>query len=187
MGDVTLVLGGIRSGKSAFAERLAGEAGPSVLYVATGQPTDDAMRRRIDIHRARRSKTWTTVEAPMDPATALANLEGRYDAILLDSISSWITNMLFHGREPDGVRLGGREEEEVFKLVDTFTQSARDLSDRAVLVSDEVGLSLVALDSSGRRFQDVLGLTNQRLASQVENVVLIAAGLPLVLKGSVAV
>jgi adenosylcobinamide kinase / adenosylcobinamide-phosphate guanylyltransferase len=184
MGEVTLVLGGIRSGKSAFAERLAMDADPPVLYLATGQICDDEMRLRVEQHRARRTATWTTIESPVDPIAALNASDGRWNTVLLDSVSNLITNNFFQDLVQTEKASSGSLDEAVSGLVDALIQRARALRGRVILVSDEVGLSLVALHPSGRQFQDMLGLANQRLATQSDNVVLVAAGLPLILKGN---
>jgi adenosylcobinamide kinase / adenosylcobinamide-phosphate guanylyltransferase len=182
MGEITLVLGGIRSGKSAFAERLAGEAEPPVLYLATGQVCDDEMRLRVEQHRARRPPSWTTIEAPINPIAALDGSGTRWKTVLLDSISSLITNLFFREGQTNEVTTVAAGEA-VSNLVEAIVRRSRGANGRTILVSDEVGLSPVALYPSGRRFQDLLGLANQLLASQSDTVILVAAGLPLVLKG----
>jgi adenosylcobinamide kinase / adenosylcobinamide-phosphate guanylyltransferase len=184
MGELTLILGGIRSGKSAFAERLAMDADPPVLYLATGQICDDEMRLRVEQHRARRPATWTTIESPVDPIASLNASDGRWNTVLLDSVSNLITNNFFRDLDQTEKASSASLDEAVSGLVDALIQRAHAFRGRVILVSDEVGLSLVALHPSGRQFQDTLGLANQRLATQSDNVVFVTSGLPLILKGN---
>jgi adenosyl cobinamide kinase/adenosyl cobinamide phosphate guanylyltransferase len=159
---LTLVLGGIRSGKSAFAAELARRAGGRVAVVATGRPSDDEMRARIALHRRSRPPGWAVYEEPADIASAVP--AGSADVVLLDSVDGWLASR----PDPDacvaGVRaLGGR-------------------APSLVAISSEVGLSLVALTPAGRAFTDALGAVNQRLAAEAARVYLVVAGLPVVLK-----
>ncbi len=162
---ITLVLGGARSGKSAYAEGLIG-AHAGVVYVATGQAFDDEMRDRIEAHRARRPTDWRTIEAPIDLAAALEAAS----PILVDCLTLWLTNLLL-ARADVSAHVGAVE---------------RTLARRThptILVSSETGLGIVPVDALSRRFRDEAGLLNQRIASLADDVVLIVAGLPLIVKG----
>jgi adenosylcobinamide kinase/adenosylcobinamide-phosphate guanylyltransferase len=171
VGELVLVLGGVRSGKSAFAERLASAAGGPVLYVATGQTGDTEMAARIAVHQARRPAGWLTVEAPLAPAAAIAAavLPGR--VILLDCIGMLVSNLLLAEAEagPAAERLA-REVEDLLALVD-----ARDVL--LIAVSSESGLGLLPLSALGRRYLDLLGDANQRLAAAAVRTYLVVAGL----------
>jgi adenosylcobinamide kinase / adenosylcobinamide-phosphate guanylyltransferase len=183
MGVLTLVLGGIRSGKSEFAERLAAKAGRHLLYLATGVSGDDEMRDRIRRHRERRSDDWTTIEAPLAPAGALSAAGRDWDVVLVDSVSGWVANLLLQVDNPaSGATLASLETVLTDGIGDLLAWQ-RSSGIRTVLVSDEVGLSLVSTDPVGRRFQDLLGAANQRLASEATEVYLVSVGLPLQLKG----
>jgi adenosylcobinamide kinase/adenosylcobinamide-phosphate guanylyltransferase len=186
MGVLTLALGGIRSGKSDFAERLALSAGRQLLYLATSLPGDDEMRDRIRRHRERRSDVWTTIEAPLAPAAALSAAGNDWDAVLVDSISAWVANLLLGETQHDILASGDMQGPLGTTLtdgIDGLVTWQRSSGVSTILVTDEVGHSLVSPDPVGRRFQDLLGAVNQRLASEADEVYLVSAGLPLQLKG----
>ena len=167
--SLTLVLGGARSGKSAYAESLLGEAG--AVYVATAEAIDDEMRDRIARHRARRGERWTTVEAPLDLADAL-RVHARNPAgagVLVDCLTVWLGNLMHAGRDID------REARSLLESLD-------DLEVPAVLVANEVGLGVVPDNPMARAFRDHAGRLNQALAARADRVVLVTAGIPLVLK-----
>jgi len=166
-----LVLGGARSGKSAYAERLVAESGLDAVYVATAAADDAEMAARIETHRARRDPSWRTVEAPDRVEDALRQEAGEGRAVLVDCLTLWLSNLML----ADG-DIGSRTE----RLVET----ARDANGLRVFVSNEVGLGLVPETPLGRRFRDAQGRLNQAVAGAADHVVFMAAGLPLVLKGS---
>jgi adenosylcobinamide kinase/adenosylcobinamide-phosphate guanylyltransferase len=161
----TLVLGGSRSGKSAFAESLLAGA-PAVTYLATAatDPDDAEWTARIAAHRARRPAHWSTLETT-DVAAVLREAGA---AVLIDSITLWVSAVL---DEPD---LDDRADE----LIAAWTATTRPV----VAVSDEVGSGVVPSTAAGRRFRDALGRLNQRLAAAADDVHLVVAGLPLRLK-----
>ena len=165
----TLVLGGARSGKSAFAEQLVGDSGLAKVYLATATAGDDEMKVRIARHRAQRGEGWTTVEEPLALVDALTREATRGRAVLVDCLTLWLSNLMLAERDPDV---------EARRLT-RFLGVARY---PVVLVSNEVGLGLVPETPLGRRFRDAQGRLNQIVAALVPNVVFIAAGLPLWLK-----
>jgi adenosylcobinamide kinase/adenosylcobinamide-phosphate guanylyltransferase len=167
----TLVLGGARSGKSLFAERLVGDSGLVRLYLATATAGDDEMRTRIDHHRARRNAAWTTIEEPLDLVGALSGAATDGRAVLVDCLTLWLSNLMHAGRSPDAE---GRQ------LADFLRAAEHPI----VLVSNEVGLGLVPETPLGRSFRDAQGRLNQTVAAAVPEVAFIAAGLPLWLKRS---
>ncbi len=166
---LTLVLGGARSGKTGFAERLTEEAAPTRVYVATGQAFDAEMARRIALHKATRGKGWRTVETPLDPASAL-DQAGPDEAVLLDCLTLWLSNLMHHQHDI---------EAETARLLDSVVRCAAPV----VMVSNEVGLGLVPETPLGRAFRDAQGRLNQQVAVQADRVAFVAAGLPLWLKG----
>jgi adenosylcobinamide kinase/adenosylcobinamide-phosphate guanylyltransferase len=168
MRRITLVLGGARSGKSRFAEALAaGHPGPKT-YIATAEAFDDEMRARILQHQQdRASAGWMTIEEPLGLPVALERAQG---FILLDCVTVWLGN-LFHHRK------------DISASVAELCRSLRQSEKRVVLVSNEVGLSIVPENAMARRFRDEQGLANQRLAEVADEVFFIAAGLPMKLKG----
>ncbi len=166
---LTLVLGGARSGKSAFAERLVQEATTRPVYVATAEARDDEMRARIAAHLAARGPHWRSVEAPHDPAAALATALPS-EAVLLDCATLWLSNRMLAGAD-----LAAEAE----RLLAALGQCAAPV----VVVSNEVGLSVVPDNALARRFRDEQGRLNQAIAAGAGCAVLMAAGLPLMLKG----
>jgi adenosylcobinamide kinase / adenosylcobinamide-phosphate guanylyltransferase len=170
----TLVLGGARSGKSAFAERLVGDSGLARIYLATATADDEEMKARIAHHRAQRGQgreAWTTVEEPLALVDALTREATHGRAVLVDCLTLWLFNLMLAGRDP---------EVEARRLT-RFLGVARY---PVVFVSNEVGLGLVPETPLGRRFRDAQGRLNQIMAAAVPQVVFIAAGLPLWLKRS---
>lgn len=167
----TLVLGGIRSGKSALAEATLGANEGPVLYVATAAAGDEEMRLRIERHKARRPSAWGLLETPLKLAQALARQDSEEPpALLIDCMSLWLSNLLHAG---DGVFSQERQ---------AFLQALAEYPGDVVIVSNEVGLGMVAMDPLSRRFCDELGWLNQDLARLCDSVVMTVAGLPLTLK-----
>ncbi|WP_436522234.1 bifunctional adenosylcobinamide kinase/adenosylcobinamide-phosphate guanylyltransferase [Actinoplanes sp. HUAS TT8] len=173
--NTVLVLGGIRSGKSAFAESLVADA-PAVRYVATavGGEDDPEWLARIEEHQRRRPQSWTTEETGADPArlTELLSSAKPDDTLLVDDLGGWVAAVLDPARQPND------DEADVAALA----EAVRGCAGRVVLVSPEVGLSLVPVTPVGRAFADALGSTNQALAEAADGVVLVVAGQPTWLK-----
>lgn len=174
MGELTLVLGGARSGKSAFAQRLAEAYGRRILFVATAEAGDEEMARRIEEHRRARPASWRTVEEPLAVAQALRRGAGDAEAVVLDSLTLWVSNLLLRAEDA---------ERGVEGAVDDLLAWVDEAEARCVVVSDEVGQGLVPEGPLGRRFRDLLGTANQRLAARAEKVYYVVAGLALPLKG----
>jgi len=167
---VTFVLGGARSGKSAYAQRGAEAVGGSrsPLMIATAQAFDDEMRERIARHQGERGDAWRTIEAPLELPDALDQL-GPQDVAVADCLTLWLTNLI----------LG---DHDVAKARDALLRSVRHTPARLWLVSNEVGLGIVPDNALSRRFRDEAGRLHQALAAQADEVVLIVAGLPLRVK-----
>ena len=180
-GRLTLVLGGIRSGKSAFAEELVRGMGLPTIYLATGQATDDEMEARIQSHRQRRPAEWATVEEPLELVKALeptlAGTSGR-TAVMVDAMDTWVGNLLFRHEESPAEELTALTTNKTDQLLELLERSPAEV----VMVSSEVGHSLVSPNELGRRFQDLLGSVNQRLAAAANDVYLVVAGIPLQVK-----
>lgn len=166
----TLVLGGARSGKSAFAEQLARTSALKLVYLATATPGDAEMQARIAHHRMRRGNGWTIIEEPLELRQALARESAEDRVVLVDCLTLWLSNLMHAGRDA---------ESDSQRLVEWLGLATHP----AVLVSNEIGLGLVPETPLGRRFRDAQGRLNQAVAAVVPNVVFIAAGLPLWLKG----
>ena len=172
--QLSLILGGARSGKSTYAEALVMRSPPPWRYVATAEPLDDEMARRIDEHRRRRGPGWTTIEAPYELAVAIEAHAADGDPILVDCLTLWLSNMLLAGRAI---------EAEADALLAALSGAAgKPGAGRIVMVSNEVGLGIVPDNALARRFRDAQGRLNQQVAARADYVVLMAAGLPLVLK-----
>jgi adenosylcobinamide kinase/adenosylcobinamide-phosphate guanylyltransferase len=165
---LTLVLGGARSGKSRYAESLITALPPPWVYVATGQALDAEMAVRIDTHRVRRGAGWTTVEAPRDLAAALT--AHARAPILVDCLTLWLSNLMM---------ADAQIEQEIDRLAWALAQAAAPV----VLVANEVGSGIVPDNALARRFRDLQGGLNQRIAALADQVVMVVAGLPLYLKG----
>jgi adenosylcobinamide kinase/adenosylcobinamide-phosphate guanylyltransferase len=167
---LSLVIGGARSGKSRLAERLVGLSGRPRVYIATAEAWDDEMRARIAAHRdGRAADGWQTVEAPRDLCGALAAVPAG-SAVLVDCATLWLSNHLL-----DGVDLAAQEDALIAALAACRAP--------VVVVTNEVGLSVVPDNALARRFRDAQGRLNQRLAAQAGLAVAVWAGLPVVLKG----
>jgi adenosylcobinamide kinase / adenosylcobinamide-phosphate guanylyltransferase len=164
---LTLVLGGARSGKSRHAENLVTGLAPPWIYVATAQALDDEFAARIAEHRARRHQGWRTVEVPRDLAPAIDLADGA--PVLVDCLTLWLTNLM----------LANADLEAEFVRLDAALGRARG---PLVLVANEVGLGIVPDNALARRFRDVAGRLNQRIAARANRVVLMVAGLPLEVK-----
>ena len=170
MAETILILGGARSGKSRHAEALVEQAGGRLVYLATAEARDEEMRARIREHRRRRGDRWQTIEEPLDLVTALTKHAAPECAILVDCLTLWLSNLMGAGRNVDG---------EVANLVAALP----GLGGAIVFVSNEVGMGIVPENALARSFRDQAGRLNQQVAAAADRVVLVAAGLPLVLKG----
>lgn len=166
---LTLVLGGARSGKSAFALKLGGAlAGPKV-YLATGQAGDEEMALRIGRHREERGDGWHTIEEPRDIVPIIDRAEG---VLLLDCLTLWISNLLF----------AGLDDKEIIKRADALALASSSAGARVIAVSNEVGLGIVPENALARRFRDLSGAANRLMAERATEVWFVAAGIPLKMK-----
>jgi adenosylcobinamide kinase/adenosylcobinamide-phosphate guanylyltransferase len=174
MSHLVLVTGGARSGKSRFAEARLAELAPSGpwLYVATAEQRDDEMRARVALHRQRRGPAWRTHEEPRLLAAALAQT-GDARGILVDCLTLWLTNLL----------LDDLPDEAILVKCDEMADRARSTPVPVIVVTNEVGGGIVPDNALARRFRDLQGGLNQRIAALADQVVLLVAGLPLYVKG----
>jgi adenosylcobinamide kinase/adenosylcobinamide-phosphate guanylyltransferase len=165
-----LVLGGARSGKSRHAEDLADQHQGERIYIATAEPGDEEMQRRISDHRRRRGPAWRTIEEPVELSSALKRecAEGRF--VLVDCLTLWLSNLMLRERDI-------RQEIEHLCLM------LPHLKGTLVVVSNEVGLGIVPDNELARRFRDEAGFANQRIAAACDEVAVMFAGLALKLKG----
>ena len=175
MGDLWFVTGGARSGKSRFAEALARESGRAVVYIATMQPHDDELRRRVERHRNDRPSAWQTVEAPVALSSVLAATDGDACA-LVDCLSLWVANRLLAlGEQPDVEAIEALES----ALLNETASLLRVASERegpTITATNEVGAGVVPEYPLGRAYRDLLGVTNQRVAGHAARVWLMVSG-----------
>ena len=164
-----LVLGGARSGKSAYALKLAEAYSPERLYLATAAPGDEEMAARIARHQAERGRGWTTLEEPLEVARTLGAEARSGRVIVVDCLTLWLSNLMLMGRDPG-------------PGVAALADAIRALAGPAILISNEVGMGIVPDHKLGREFRDWQGRANQEIARACDAAILIAAGLPLRLK-----
>ena len=172
---LTLIIGGARSGKSGFAEKLAGRH-DRVLFVATAEALDDEMRQRIENHKRDRPANWRTLEAPRVIVAALDSVQSSYDVLLLDCLTLWVSNLLLDIEGQDG------PEVSIISAAEELL-AAYDASDvQWIVVTNEVGEGVVPPTSLGRVYQDALGRVNQLFAAKADRVYTMTAGLVIDLK-----
>lgn len=164
-----LVLGGARSGKSRYAQARAETTGLKRIFIATAQAFDEEMRERIARHRADRQQYWQTVEAPLTLAEAIGQWSGPGNVLLVDCLTLWTTNLLLGEHDIPAATL-------------RLTQAIEQATGIVILVANEVGYGIVPDNALARRFRDEAGIVNQCVAAAVNEVQLVAAGLPLRLK-----
>ncbi len=179
MGKLTLILGGARSGKSSFAERLAAKRGMRVVYIATAQALDAEMSERIEAHKGKRPASWKTIEIPTQVGQTIQEQSIQADVILLDCMTLLVSNLILKAApdvdEPDEKAATASAETEVSQLLAAVQQTQAEW----IIVSNEVGMGLVPPYPLGRVFRDLLGWANQRLASRSDEVYLMVAGIPM--------
>lgn len=179
-----LILGGARSGKSRFAQKLAAEFGERVLYVATGEAGDEEMRQRIDRHRRNRPPSWRTLEVPTNVGRRIWEEIGGAQVVVLDCLTLLVSNVIGEHtalgapEEVDASLFEERLDLELYELMEAINSVRAS----CIMVSNEVGLGLVPANRLGRFYRDLLGKVNQALAERADQVYLMVAGIPLQLK-----
>ena len=172
----SLVLGGARSGKSSYAERLAVESDMAVSYIATAQIADVEFAERIHRHQARRPAQWQLVEEPFLLSDTLKAHAAPDRCLIVDCLTLWLAQWICEDCKPPQNKTWQSERS-------AFLELLPDLPGEVILVSNEVGMGIVPLGEINRRFQDEQGRLNQQIAALSSKVLFMAAGLPLVLKG----
>ncbi|MGM3273834.1 bifunctional adenosylcobinamide kinase/adenosylcobinamide-phosphate guanylyltransferase [Ralstonia sp. 24A2] len=180
---LTLVLGGARSGKSHHAEQLALQCAGPVTYIATAGEGDEEMQLRVALHRARRPEHWGLVEEPVRLAEALYTHAQHGGCVLVDCVTLWLNNLLF-AEQRDYPDTGLITPPEAWTAeIDALLTALPLLPGEVILVSNEIGLGVVPMGAITRFYVDELGRLNQRLAALADNVHLLVAGIPMVVKG----
>lgn len=167
----TLILGGVRSGKSRLAEKLAKQTDRDVVFIATAKAGDEEMQRRIDAHRSRRPKDWIVVEEPYYLGAALEEYAIDRNVVIVDCLTLWLTNLIFY-EDPS--------------LMDTqcsdFLERLNQLSTKVILVSNEINMGVHPMGEISRQFCDRAGVLHQQVAEVCDQVILTVAGLPQIIK-----
>ena len=177
MAHIVFITGGARSGKSAFAERRAREFGAPLGYLATAQTLDGEMEERVKRHRQRRGSEWSTIEEPVYLPQALARCDGQYQAILVDCLTLWLSNLLFKYEDA-----GEQVEERIHEDLQRLKSTLQGMVTPVVLVSNEVGMGIVPDNALARLFRDIAGTANQTIAGAADEVHAVISGIPLRLK-----
>jgi len=175
--SMTFILGGARSGKSRFAQELAAKLGKKVLFVATCEPLDEEMNARIEVHKRSRPSTWKTLETPTDVAKAMRSKIGDAEVVIIDCLTLLVSNLM-GTEDTDAETLEKRVSAELEDLVAFM----RTTEAHFIIVSNEVGLGLVSPYPAGRVYRDALGMANQMLAKNADEVYFMVAGIPIELK-----
>lgn len=174
MGKITFIVGGARSGKSTFALACAGKraggkrAGKKTVFIATCQPLDAEMRARIASHKKSRPRHWVTIDEPQRVSAAVERIDKTCDVIVIDCLTLLVSNLLLKKRTPESIL------EEIGALCGALRRSRA----RAFVVSNEVGLGIVPAHPLGRKFRDIAGSVNQRLAAASDEVFFMVSGIP---------
>lgn len=179
MGRVIFITGGARSGKSSFALKEATRFGGKKVYIATAEPLDEEMKDRIERHKKERGEDWIAIEEPLKISELIKELKGKYDMLLLDCLTLWLSNLMLAGKE-----LSGEIEEFITTLKDFKNPSSFSLQPSALfIVSNEIGMGVVPENELARRFRDLAGMTNQKVAKIADEVYLVISGIPVKIKG----
>jgi adenosylcobinamide kinase/adenosylcobinamide-phosphate guanylyltransferase len=172
MSELILLTGGVRSGKSKYAQSLAKGAGCRVFYVATAEALDADMRKRITAHKKSRPGDWSTIEAPVYVQKAIKGLPRGKNAVIIDCLTLFISNLIHKGLSDAGIR------SEIKGVISALRRN----SSLAIIVTNEVGSGIVPDTALGRRFRDLQGALNSMIAKEAEKVCLLVSGIPLYIK-----
>jgi len=185
MSQLTLVLGGARSGKSNFAEQIVEKlGGRDVIYLATSQARDEEMADRIEQHQSSRPSEWTTIEEPEQISSVLAGLEDE-SVVLLDCLTVLVSNLLLAEEELDEEQYDFDEQQceiEIMAEIEVIINQIVEKDLALVVVSNEVGQGVVPAYQSGRVYRDIVGRANQLIATRADEVYITYAGLPVEIK-----
>ena len=170
---IILITGGCRSGKSRFALDYANQHFSKRLYLATSEALDEEMTERIAHHKNTRGPEWQTIEEPVEVVNKIRQYGDKTDVILLDCITLWLSNLLMRQKK----------DSEIMKEIGGLIHTVREVQTSLIIVSNEVGLGIVPADPLSRRFRDLSGMANQRIAEAAETAIFMVSGFPIFLKG----
>jgi adenosylcobinamide kinase/adenosylcobinamide-phosphate guanylyltransferase len=169
---ICFITGGARSGKSTFAEKRANDSAGKRAYIATAQALDAEMAARIEKHKKDRGGIWDTFEEPLAVAELLKKLNGKYDIVLLDCLTLWLSNVMARTKN----------NEAIIARFDALLKAITIFNGVSIIVSNEVGLGIVPNNQLARKFQDLAGILNQKMAEAANEVYFIVSGIPVRLK-----
>jgi adenosylcobinamide kinase/adenosylcobinamide-phosphate guanylyltransferase len=172
MGRITFILGGVKSGKSHYAIKLAKRLKGKTAFIATCISADKEMKRKIELHKKSRPKHWKLVEEGKDLLLSLAKLKDRYETILIDCLGLWISNLLMENLTD---RL-------IEKEIKNFARFISKLKTKIILVSNDVGSGVIPENFLARRFQNLIGLANQMITKIADEVIFMQSGIPIKIK-----
>jgi len=167
------ITGGCRSGKSGFALDYANQHFSKKLFLATCEVLDEELGRRVAQHKKMRGPEWQTIEEPVEIVERIKEDQSERSVMVLDCLTLWFSNLLMRGDD----------DQKIMDEVDRLIEAVRQCSHSLIVVSNEVGMGIVPADPLGRRFRDLSGMANQKLARAMETVVFMVSGIPVFLKG----
>lgn len=177
---IVLITGGVRSGKSSFAEKLAGHIGTKVTFIATAQALDEEMTERIAKHQANRPKHWETYEEHYKVAQIIHKMGEKTEVVLIDCLTLLVSNLMQDYREDTS---NNNLAKNIIKQIKDIVRESLKCSATVIIVSNEVGLGLVPANPMGRFFRDILGQANQIIGADADRVYFMTAGIPFLIKG----
>jgi adenosylcobinamide kinase/adenosylcobinamide-phosphate guanylyltransferase len=173
MATITLITGGVRSGKSSYALDLAKKSPGAKVFIATALRLDDEMKQRIENHRTSRGKTFATIEEPYDLGEAISRLDASVSVVVIDCLTVWLGNLFFKSNN---------DEKKVLGLVSAMISDLKKASPHFFIVTNEIGWGIVPENELSRKFRDVAGYLNQAVAHIADAVYLMCCGIPLKIK-----
>jgi adenosylcobinamide kinase / adenosylcobinamide-phosphate guanylyltransferase len=175
MGKITLVTGGVRSGKSRFALSYAQSKDGNKMFIATAVPFDDEMKIRVDNHRRERGELFETVEEPYELAAAITSVDSRYSITVVDCLTVWMGNLFYKYEQNPG---------QIYTEIDRLVMALSRVQSEIIIVTNEVGWGIVPENKLAREFRDMNGLLNQKVAAVADNVILSVSGIQINIKGN---
>jgi adenosylcobinamide kinase/adenosylcobinamide-phosphate guanylyltransferase len=172
-GRITLITGGVKSGKSAYALKLGQEHGAERAFIATATPGDDEMARKIAVHKAERAGRWQTYEEPCAIANVLNRIAAEHDVVLIDCMTLWVSNLL---------TLQNLGDDEIEAAFSGFVEALNNAACPVIVVTNEVGLGIMPADRLSRRYQNLLGAVNRLIAGLADRVYMMTSGIPVKIK-----